>query len=177
MTRAVVVCAAVLATCIATSNSAQNLAPGEIVSAGQDTYRTRVISDAIDKPLDIDVADTHAMRLASEHCAKTKKTMIVKDKTIDMGYGYTLTWSCRPPQLNSAHLAPGRVGRVGQGTYKLRDTSEPVSLAETRAIKRADEYCTRKKQTMVFKEEAFDTELGLTLTWSCVTRQQAPVDR
>jgi hypothetical protein len=91
MTRAFFICAAVLATRIATSNSAQDSVPGEIISVGQNTYRIRLVNEPID------VADRRAMKRAGEYCARMKQTMVVRDKTFDMGYGYTLTWSCLPP--------------------------------------------------------------------------------
>jgi hypothetical protein len=92
MTRAIAVCATVFAICLATSNSAQDLAPDEIVSVGQNTYKLRVVDKLID------VADKRAMKRASEYCTRMKQTMVVKYKTFDVGYGYTLTWSCLPPQ-------------------------------------------------------------------------------
>ena len=38
------------------------------------------------------------MKLASEYCTGTKQIVAVKYRTWDLGYGYTLTWSCIPPQ-------------------------------------------------------------------------------
>jgi hypothetical protein len=92
MTRAITVCATVLAICLATSNSAQDLAPEKIVSVGQNTYKIRVVGKLVD------LSDKRAMKRASEFCTEMKKTMVVNDKTWDLGYGYTLTWSCLPPQ-------------------------------------------------------------------------------
>lgn len=92
MMRAIAVCASVLASCVATGNSAQDLTPGKIVSVGQNTYKVRVVNEPVD------VADRQAMKRASEHCAKMNQTMVVKSKAFDMGYGYTLTWTCRPLQ-------------------------------------------------------------------------------
>jgi hypothetical protein len=92
MTRAIAVCATVLAICLATSNSAQELAPEEIVSVGQNTYKIRVEGKLLH------VAAERAMKRASEYCTGMKQIVAVKYRTWDLGYGYTLTWSCVPPQ-------------------------------------------------------------------------------
>lgn len=92
MTRVIVICMAVLAICVSTSNLAQDLTPGEVVSIGQNTYKIRITNELPG------VADRRAMKLASEYCTRINRTMVVKDITFDAGYGYTLTWSCLPPQ-------------------------------------------------------------------------------
>ena len=92
MTRAITVCATFLAICLATSSLAEDLPNEKIVSVGPNTYKIRVGG----KPLDI--AAKQAMKRATEYCARTKQTVIVKYEAFDMGYGYRLTWSCLPPQ-------------------------------------------------------------------------------
>jgi hypothetical protein len=91
--RAFVVCAAVLASCMATRNWAQDavppLRPGEIVQVGKDTYEIR------EPPTEI--AQTRAKQKASEHCKKMNKVMVIKDGTFDLGDGLVLTFSCVPP--------------------------------------------------------------------------------
>ena len=92
MTHVLTVCATVFAICLATSSSAQDLAPEKIVSVGQNTYKIRVGGKLLH------VAADRAMKLASEYCTGTKQIVAVKYRTWDLGYGYTLTWSCIPPQ-------------------------------------------------------------------------------
>ena len=92
MTRAITVGAAILAVCLATRNSAENLAAETIVSVGQHTYRIHVAGKLLH------VAAQHAMNRASAYCTGMKKTVVVKYRTWDLGYGYTLTWSCLAPQ-------------------------------------------------------------------------------
>lgn len=92
MMRAIVVCAAVLAICLATSSLAKGPASGEIVRVGKGIYKLRMTNELIA------TADRQAMKRAREYCARMNQTMEVKNKTFDMGYGYTLTWSCVPSQ-------------------------------------------------------------------------------
>jgi hypothetical protein len=87
VTRAITVCAAVLAICLATTNSAGDLPIEKIVSVGQNTFKIRVA----DKLLD--VAAERAMKRANEYCAGMKQAVVEKYRTWDLGYGYTLTWS------------------------------------------------------------------------------------
>jgi hypothetical protein len=98
MTRALTVCATVLAICLATSNSAQDLAAEKIVSVGQNTYKIRVEGKLVH------VAAERAMKRASDYCTGMKQTVVVKHRTWDLGYGYTLTWSCiRLQQVPADH--------------------------------------------------------------------------
>jgi hypothetical protein len=92
MTRAITVCVTVLVTCLATSTSAEDLPVEKIVSVGQNTFKIRVGGKLLH------VAAERAMQRANEYCAGMKQTVIVKYRTWDMGYGYTLTWNCQPPQ-------------------------------------------------------------------------------
>lgn len=93
MTRAITVCATVLAICLGTSYAAEeDLTPDKIVSVGQNEYKIRMVNQ------DLHVAAERAMKRASEYCTGMKKTVVVKYRTWDLGYGYTLTWSCLPPQ-------------------------------------------------------------------------------
>ena len=92
MTRAITVCATVLVTCLATSTLAEDLPVEKIVSVGQNTFKIRVGGKLLH------VAAERAMQRANEYCAGMKQTVIVKYRTWDLGYGYTLTWSCVPPQ-------------------------------------------------------------------------------
>ena len=69
---------------------AQDLVPGEIVSVGQNTYRLRITGKLIG------VADRQAKKRARDYCTQMSRTMLVKGITFDMGYGYTLTWTCLP---------------------------------------------------------------------------------
>lgn len=94
MTRALTMYVTVLAICLATSSSAEDLVPGKIVSVGQNTYMIRVTGGFPD----LDVDARQAMKRAREYCAGMKQTVVVKGQAWDMGYGYTLTWSCLPPQ-------------------------------------------------------------------------------
>jgi len=81
--------ATVLTACGSKSESlGQDLRPGEIASVGNDSYEIRLTS----KPME--AWDKEAMKRASEYCARTGQTVVVKNKTLDLGYGYTLTWSC-----------------------------------------------------------------------------------
>jgi hypothetical protein len=82
MMRTTLVCAAILASCLATSISAQKVAAGEIVVVGRSTYTLWVADDRIA------VADKQAMKRASEYCARLNQTMGVKGKLFDMGFGY-----------------------------------------------------------------------------------------
>jgi len=93
MTRAITACATVLAMSLATSHAAEeDLTPEKIVSVGQNTYKIRVGGKLLD------VAAERAMKRASEYCTGIKRSVVVKYRTWDLGYGYTLTWSCLPPQ-------------------------------------------------------------------------------
>jgi hypothetical protein len=92
MTRAIVVCAVAVAMCVSESNLAQELAPGEIVSVGQNIYMLRITGKL---PGD---ADRQAKKRATEFCAGMKLRMISRGISFDMGYGLTLTWSCQPPK-------------------------------------------------------------------------------
>lgn len=96
MIRSIAMYAAVLAIFISTSSAAQHIEPGEIVSLGNHVYKIRLVNE--NGPLKVDVADNRAMRRAAEFCARGNRSMVVKDKTFDMGYGYTLTWECARQQ-------------------------------------------------------------------------------
>jgi hypothetical protein len=153
------------------TNSVQNPTPGRIFSVGLSTYKIRVTGL-------IDVADSQAMRRASEYCTAMKRTTVIKDKFFDMGYGVLLTWSCVPPEVNSASasdLAPGKIFRVSKDTYTLRVTSDPIDVAEIRVSNKAREYCTTRKRTFVTRDERFDSDYGYTLTWSCLPAQRASI--
>ena len=78
MTRPIAICATVVAICFATSNSAHDLPNEKIVSVGENTYMIRVGG----KP--VDVAIKEAMKRATEYCAGTKQTMIIKYEAFDM---------------------------------------------------------------------------------------------
>jgi len=92
MIRAIRMYGAVLATCIATSSAAQHIEPEEIVSLDHHLYKIRIVNES--GPLNVDVADGRALKRATKFCAKRKMSVVVKDKTFDMGDGYTLTWEC-----------------------------------------------------------------------------------
>ncbi len=89
---ALAVCATVLGIFFATKNPAQDLIPEKIVSAGENTYKIRMTGKLVN------LAADRAMKRASEYCTRMKQTVTVKYQTWDLGYGYTLTWSCVPPQ-------------------------------------------------------------------------------
>lgn len=99
MTRALTMYATVLAICLATSSSAADLAPGKIVSVGRNTYMIRLAGGYPD----LDVDARQAMRRAREYCAGMEQTVVVKGQAWDMGYGYTLTWSCLSSQHAPTH--------------------------------------------------------------------------
>jgi hypothetical protein len=92
LTRALTVCAMALGVCLATNSSGQELVPETIVSVGENTYKIRVQGKLLHVVGDL------ARKRASEYCARMKQTVAVKDQSWDLGYGYTLTWSCVPPQ-------------------------------------------------------------------------------
>ncbi len=92
MTRSIAMSGVVLAICIATSSAAQHIEPGKIVSLGHHVYTIRIVNES--GPLNVDIADGRAMKQATEFCARRKRSVVVKDKTFDMGSGYTLTWGC-----------------------------------------------------------------------------------
>lgn len=88
MTRVITVYATVLAVCLVTRGSAEDLPIDKIVSIDQNRFKIRFagrkyLHDARDQ-----------MRRANEYCAAMKQTVVVKDQTWDLGYGYTRTWSC-----------------------------------------------------------------------------------
>ena len=99
MTRAIAIYGAAITICIATSSSAQHIEPGHIISLGQNLYKIRLVNET--GPLNVEVADRNAMKLAAGFCVGMKKSMVVKGKTFDMGYGYTLTWECLQPKYGS----------------------------------------------------------------------------
>lgn len=96
MTRAFTVCATVLAICLATSSSAQGLSVDKIIAVGPNTYKIREEGKLFH------INAQRAMKRAREYCAGMKKTVVAKGQTWDLGYGYTLTWSCLPPKHTPA---------------------------------------------------------------------------
>jgi hypothetical protein len=99
--RALILCAAFFAGCAAT---------GDIVPAGQDTYKIAVPTSKIPATTcdacvqsqkmrfpDIGVVDDRAQLQAREYCARLKKRMVVTDASFDMGPGFALTFNCVPP--------------------------------------------------------------------------------
>lgn len=127
---------------------------------GQDDYEIRLGAP-------IDVAERLAKRRASEYCAETKETTVVKYEAFDMGYGYRLTWSCRPPHNSGQDLPPGRVVRAGPNTYKIR-VRGPLDIAEKLALKRASVFCARIKKAWEVTYQAFDMNSGYRITWRCL---------
>lgn len=82
------------------SISAQALAlpPGRIVRVGRDSYELRVLDQSID------AADTKALKLAGEHCARKEKDFILNSLQFDMHYGLVIGWKCvSPPPAPSKH--------------------------------------------------------------------------
>jgi hypothetical protein len=113
VTRALTVCATVFAIFLATNIAAQDLAPEEIVAAGANTYKMRTTGKLLN------VAADRAMKQASEYCARMKQTVSVKYRTWDLGYGYTLTWSCVSPERKPIDHRPAKaaplIGARGVG--------------------------------------------------------------
>jgi hypothetical protein len=96
-----VLCAAVVAGCVAA---------GDIVPAGQDTYKISVPTSKIPVTTcegcaqsrkmrfpDLGAVDVRTNRQAREYCTRIKKRMVVTDASFDMGPGFTLTFNCVPP--------------------------------------------------------------------------------
>jgi hypothetical protein len=90
VTCAITACAGLLALCLATGSSAQGLSLDKIASVAPNTYMIR----EGDRLFDVDAQ--RAMKRAREYCARMRKTVVTRGQTWDVGYGYTLTWSCEP---------------------------------------------------------------------------------
>jgi hypothetical protein len=97
---ALVLCAAVFAA---------RVAAGDMVSAGQDTYKITVPTSEIPVAIcetcvphqkirvpDQAAVDRQTTQQAREYCAKMNKRMVVTGGSFDMGPGYTLIFRCVP---------------------------------------------------------------------------------
>jgi hypothetical protein len=108
MRYAFVLCALVLAGCIT---------PGDVLPAGNDTYKISIPTSKIAvvttcaacvtpqaiRDRDIAAAATHAMQRAHQYCARKNRTAENAGGGFDAGSGLTLIFRCVPPQQGAAN--------------------------------------------------------------------------